>query len=646
METVIALAQRTPIGSFQGQLGSFSAPDLGAEVLKSLLKQGVPSDSIDECFMGQVLQAGAGQAPARQVALKAGLSESTTCTTVNKVCGSGLQAVLLGWQAIAQGAAKMVVAGGMESMTQAPYMMPRGGWRMGHGEVKDSLMHDGLWDVYTAQLMGHCGELCASEKSYTREQQDEWAIESYRRAQVAQESVQGEIVPIEVQVKKDVQVVTKDEEPGRVQWEKIPKLRPIFSKEGTITAANASKISDGAAVLLLTTQEVCQKQGWEPLARLVAGASYAQKPEWFTTAPIGAIQKVLDVTQWKAQEVDLWEINEAFAVVPMAACDHFKLDSKQVNVNGGAIALGHPLGCSGARILITLLYAIKQRREGSSFAWYCKPLYWWWRGHCIGCGAGVMTTKKAKPSTKPTKKVTKAKSSAVSRKKITKLKAKKVASQKPASVKKVTTKTASQKKQAVQKANVKDAKKALGQKKAKVTTAQKTKVKSTTPKVPSPVKEVRAEGVVLEEVQADDVKASLTKKKSEKRKKTQKKRGGDKSSQEARGESQSFQLKELTKGGEAEFELIEDVILTDAEGRRLCKVRECDQLAVVGPHCRMHYLLLWKAIALKETLLEGENLQQFVRGFLEIYPDKYVEMVRRDLQSEKKFLCCFAGAWY
>ncbi len=374
-EAVIVSAKRTPIGSFQGQLSSLSAPELGAKAIEAALQSAnLTPEQVDECIMGQVLTAGAGQAPARQAAIYAGLPKSTECLTINKVCGSGLKAVMLAQNAIQCGLADTVVAGGQESMSNAPYLIQkaRAGLRMGHGQMIDSMIHDGLWDPYGNVHMGNCGELCAKEKQYSREQQDELAIESYKRAQRAnaEGSFKSELVEVEVAGRKPFTCV-EDEEPGRAKFEKIPELRPAFDKEGTITAANASKINDGASALVVMNSEKAKSLGLKPLAKIVSQASFAAEPEWFTTAPVGAIEKALKRADLKASDIDLWEINEAFAVVSMAAMDAFDISRDRVNVNGGAIALGHPIGCSGARILTTLLHAMDARNAKRGLATLC-----------------------------------------------------------------------------------------------------------------------------------------------------------------------------------------------------------------------------------------------------------------------------------
>jgi acetyl-CoA C-acetyltransferase len=375
---------RTPIGSFQGSLASLSAPKLGSIAIRAALERaGAPGDAVGEVYMGCVLPAGQGQAPARQASIGAGIPASVGAVTVNKVCGSGLKAVVFAKNAIAAGDHDLVVAGGMESMTNAPYLLPkaREGLRLGHAQVIDSMIQDGLWDAYKNVHMGDCGELCAKEKGISRQDQDAFAAESYRRALAAQKAgkFKGEIVPVEVaQRKGPPTIVDTDEEPGRGDIEKLASLRPAFQKEGTITAGNASSINDGAAALVLAGADVTQKSGWKPLARIVASAGHAQAPEWFTTAPAGAIEKVLARAGWKKDEVDLWEINEAFAVVSIINNRMLGLDPARVNPWGGAVALGHPIGASGARVLVTLLAGLRDAGKKRGVA-----------SLCIGGGEGI-----------------------------------------------------------------------------------------------------------------------------------------------------------------------------------------------------------------------------------------------------------------
>ena len=376
-DVVIVSAKRTPVGAFQGSLSSIAAPQLGATVIKAVLDETkIDIDSIDEVIMGNVLSAGQGQAPARQAALGAGLPDSVECLTINKMCGSGLKAVMLATQAIQTGDADIIIAGGMENMTQAPYLLPKGreGHRLGHGQVLDSMIKDGLWDAYNDKHMGNCAELCASEKNYSREDQDAFAKISYTRAQSAlgNGSFSDEIVSVPVpQRKGEPIIVDADEEPSQANFEKMEFLKPAFEKDGTITAANASKINDGAAAILIMSGEKAKELELTPLAVIGAQASAAHAPEWFTTAPSKAISKVLEKAGIKAEAIDLWEINEAFAPVAMAAMDDFNLSHDKVNVNGGAIAIGHPIGGSGARILTTLIHAMKIREAHTGLATLC-----------------------------------------------------------------------------------------------------------------------------------------------------------------------------------------------------------------------------------------------------------------------------------
>ena len=366
--SVIVAAARTPIGAFLGSLSSLSAPQLGAVVVREVVKRaGVQPDQVDEVIMGNVLTAGVGQAPARQAAIFGGLPTSVRCMTINKVCGSGLKAVMLADQAIRLGDAEIIIAGGQESMSNAPYLLPkaRTGYRLGNGEVIDSMVHDGLWDVYNQFHMGNAAELCARTCNIPREAQDEYAILSYKRAQEAQEKgwFKEEIVPVEVKQKKTTVIVDTDEEPGRAKFDKIPQLKPVFEKEGTVTAANASKINDGAAAVMVMSESRAQELGIQPMARIIAHEAFAQDPEWFTTAPAGSVKKVLDKAGMKLEDIDLFEINEAFAVVALAAKDQLGIPIEKLNVHGGAVALGHPIGASGARLLTTLLYALKQHNK-------------------------------------------------------------------------------------------------------------------------------------------------------------------------------------------------------------------------------------------------------------------------------------------
>jgi len=382
-EVVIAGGARTPIGAFQGALADVKAPVLGQVAIKGALERaGVSADAVEEVYMGCVLPAGVGQAPARQASLGAGVPKSVPCTTVNKVCGSGLKTVILGAQAIAAGSADIVVSGGMESMSNAPYLLPkaRGGYRLGHGQVIDSLISDGLWDPYGDVHMGSCAELCAKEKAITREAQDAYAAESYRRALKAQADgkFKAEIAGVEIASRKGSVTILEDEEPKKGDIEKLGTLRPAFDKAGTVTAGNASSINDGAAAVVLMSADKAKQTGARPLARIVGHGQFAQAPEWFTTAPVGAINRCLEHAGWTSSDVGLWEINEAFAVVALANLAMLGVSADRCNVWGGAVALGHPIGASGARILVTLLSAMAERGERRGVA-----------ALCIGGGEGI-----------------------------------------------------------------------------------------------------------------------------------------------------------------------------------------------------------------------------------------------------------------
>ena len=366
MEDVVILsAVRTPIGAFQGALSSLPAHALGARALAAAFERaGVQPDAVQQVNMGCVLTAGQGQAPARQAALAAGCPVSTGAITLNKVCGSGMRAAMIAANDLRCGDYQVVAAGGMESMSQAPYLAAgvRDGLRLGHGKLLDSNIHDGLWDPYNDMHMGNCAELCAAEYKLSREEQDAFALESYRRAREAAEggAFAAEIVPVPVRQKKGEPLsVERDEEPFKVDLSRMGSLRPAFQKDGTVTAANASKLNDGAAALVLTTAGHAAALGARPLARILAHASVAQRPEWFTTAPVGAARLVLERAGLKAADIDLWEVNEAFAVVALAFIRDLGLAPERVNVHGGAVALGHPIGASGARILVTLLHALR-----------------------------------------------------------------------------------------------------------------------------------------------------------------------------------------------------------------------------------------------------------------------------------------------
>ncbi|HQT91474.1 MAG TPA: thiolase family protein [Candidatus Kryptobacter bacterium] len=376
-QVVITGACRTPIGSFQGALSSLTAPRLGALAIREAVKRsGITPTQVEEVFMGCVLTAGVGQAPARQASIFAGLPNSIPCTTINKVCGSGLKSVMLAALTIMTGEADIVVAGGMESMSNAPYLLDkaRTGYRMGDGKIVDSMVKDGLWDVYNDYHMGSAAELCARECHIPRDVQDEFAATSYRRAIEAMDKgyFKDEIVPVEIQVKGGATtLVQEDEEPRKVKFEKIPQLKPAFEKEGTVTAANASKLNDGASALVLMSEEKAKELGIRPLAKLVAQASVAQAPEWFTTAPATVIKRLFDKTKLKKEDIDLYEINEAFSVVSLAVKQMLDLDLEKVDVHGGAVALGHPIGASGARILTTLIYAMQRRNAHRGIAAIC-----------------------------------------------------------------------------------------------------------------------------------------------------------------------------------------------------------------------------------------------------------------------------------
>jgi len=365
---VILSAARTPIGSFLGTLSSLSAPALGSVAIKAALaRAGVAPGEAEQVVFGNVLQAGLGQAPARQASLGAGVPDTVPCVTVHKVCGSGMRAVMDVCNAIQAGEYEVAVAGGMESMSNAPYLLEkaRTGLRMGNATLVDSMIKDGLWDPYKDTHMGNCAEMCVAKYHFTREELDAFSLESYRRAQNASKSglFADEIAPVEVAQKKgDPRKIDADEEPFAAPLEKMPTLKPAFQKDGSVTAGNSSKINDGAAALVVTSEEKARAKGWKPIARIVAYTSVAQAPEWFTTAPIGAIQKLLGMTGLSVKDIDLFEINEAFAAVAMAAIKELTLDPAKVNIRGGAVALGHPIGASGARIVTTLVHAL--RKEG------------------------------------------------------------------------------------------------------------------------------------------------------------------------------------------------------------------------------------------------------------------------------------------
>jgi len=363
---VIVSAARTPMGGFQGDFASLAGPQLGAVAIKAAVERaGIKPDQVQEAIMGNVLQAGVGQAPARQAALGAGLPLSVNCTTVHKVCGSGMKATMFANDMLLAGTNEIMVSGGMESMSNAPYLLPkaRGGMRLGHGQVLDHMFFDGLEDAYQkGRLMGTFAEECADKYGFTRQAQDDFAIASTTRAQKAinDGSFAWEVAPVTVAGRKGDVVIDKDEQPLKAQLDKIPTLKPAFRKDGTVTAANSSSISDGAAALVLMRRSMADKLGLKPLATIIGHATHAHEPGWFTTAPVGAMQKLFAKTGWSADKVDFYEINEAFAVVTMAAMHDLKLPHEKVNVHGGACALGHPIGCSGARILVTLIGALRK----------------------------------------------------------------------------------------------------------------------------------------------------------------------------------------------------------------------------------------------------------------------------------------------
>jgi acetyl-CoA C-acetyltransferase len=373
---VILGARRTPVGAFQGALASVSAPQLGAVAIKAALEDsGAAAAQVDEVIMGCVLAAGLGQAPARQAALGAGLPSSTTCTTLNKMCGSAMRAVMSGADQILAGSARVVVAGGIESMTNAPYLLPkaRGGYRMGHQEVIDHMFFDGLQSPWDGKLMGCFADNTAEKYGFTRQMQDEFAAESVRRslAAIGAGQFSAEIAAVTAKTRKGEVLVDRDEMPFTLDLAKIPNLKPSFKKDGTVTAASSSGISDGAAALVLAQESFANANGMKPIARILGYTSFAREPEWFTLAPVGAIKKLLAQLSWHPNDVDLWEVNEAFAAVAMAAMKDLELDHAKLNVNGGACALGHPIGATGARILTTLLYALRARSKSRGIASLC-----------------------------------------------------------------------------------------------------------------------------------------------------------------------------------------------------------------------------------------------------------------------------------
>ena len=375
-KVVITEAKRTPIGSLSGSLSSFSAAQLGSAAIKAVLdNSNIDKNLIDEVIFGNVLTAGQGQAPARQAAIYSGLPDKTECLTINKMCGSGLKAVMLAHQAIMCGDADIIIAGGQESMTNAPYLLQnaRGGYRLGNGELVDSMVKDGLWDAYNDIHMGSCAEACAKDFKFTREELDEFSVNSYKKTHIAQKEskFKEEISPVTIKTRKGETVVDTDEEPGRVNFDKIPALRPVFDKNGVVTAANASTINDGAAALLIMSEDKAKELGFKPLVEIVAQSSAAKAPIEFTTAPADAIAKVLKKANMTKDDIDLFEINEAFAVVSLAVNKILDLNASKINVNGGAIAIGHPIGASGARILVTLIHEMMKRKSKIGLASLC-----------------------------------------------------------------------------------------------------------------------------------------------------------------------------------------------------------------------------------------------------------------------------------
>lgn len=382
--TVILAATRTPIGSFQGGLATLPAHRLGATAIKgAVVRSGIAPGDITDVLMGNVLQAGQGQAPARQAALHAGLSPAARTATIHKVCGSGLQAIMQASHALQAGMGSVFVAGGMENMSLAPYLMPkaREGFRLGHQQIIDSVITDGLWDPYNNLHMGNCAEQCATKYHFTREEQDGFAIASFQRANAAQKDGHfvSEITAVELTDSKgNISAFAQDEGPAKVKYDKIPALKPVFQKDGTITPANASSLNDGAAALVLATEAHAAARGAKPIARIAGFGAHAHEPLWFTTAPVQAAQNALKAAGWQIGEVDLWEVNEAFAVVPLAFMRELGVPHEKINVHGGAIALGHPIGCSGARIVVTLLASLRHLGKKRGVA-----------AICIGGGEGL-----------------------------------------------------------------------------------------------------------------------------------------------------------------------------------------------------------------------------------------------------------------
>jgi len=375
-KVVIVSAKRTPIGSFNGSLASFSSAQLGSFAIKAILDDSqIDPNLIEEVIMGNVLMAGQGQAPARQAAIFAGLPNKTECLTINKMCGSGLKSVMLAQQAIACGDADIIIAGGQESMSNAPYLLlnARNGYRLGNGEIKDSIIYDGLWDAYNNIHMGSCAEACAKDFDFSREELDDFAVESYKKAinSIQSGRFKDEICDVKIAAKTGDLIVDRDEEPEKVKFDKIRSLRPVFEKNGVVTAANASSLNDGAAALLIMSENKAKELGLKPLAEIIAQSSVAKAPIEFTTAPADAISKVLKKAEMSLNDINLFEINEAFAVVSLAVNKILGLNSANVNVNGGAVALGHPIGASGARILVTLIYEMKKRNDNFGLAALC-----------------------------------------------------------------------------------------------------------------------------------------------------------------------------------------------------------------------------------------------------------------------------------
>ena len=373
---VIVGMARTPMGGMQGAFSNQTVTDLGAIAIQgALAKAGLTADVVDEVLMGCVLPAGVGQAPARQAALKAGVPNNTPCTTISKVCGSGMKAIMSAHDAIAAGSAQIIVAGGMESMTNAPYLIPqgRGGYRFGHAEILDHMLYDGLQDAYTGGSMGTFAELCADKFSFSREDQDNYALESLSRAldAINNGNFASEISPVTIKTRKGESIVDTDEQPGKASPEKIPQLKPAFKKEGTVTAANSSSISDGAAAVVMMRQSLAEEKGLTVLATIDGHSQHANEPAWFTTAPVHAIRKLTDKLNWSSDDIDLYEINEAFAVVALAAMKELSIPRDKINVFGGACALGHPIGASGARIVVTLINALNQHQGKKGVASLC-----------------------------------------------------------------------------------------------------------------------------------------------------------------------------------------------------------------------------------------------------------------------------------